>query len=83
MVPIEEGKRKKFTVVLSKPGGEIHIPAVGVLPSFKSGVGFGNNAVALLRPLMRRVTSHGCLSLHNNSLERDAAKSGGAPQLCR
>ena len=70
-------------VVLSKLGGGVHILAVGVLPSFKSGVGVGNKAGALSSPLMRRVTSHGYPSLHNNSLERDAAKSGGAPQLCR
>ncbi len=83
MVPIEEGKRRIFMVALSKPGGEIHIPVVGGLPSFKFRVVVGNKAVALSRPLMCRGTSHGYLSLHNNSLERDAAKSGGAPQLCR
>ncbi len=53
------------------------------MPSLKSGVGVRNKAVVYSTPLMRRRTALFCPVLHNNSLERDAAKSGGAPQLCR
>jgi len=67
----------------SRSRSGIHIPAEGILSSFKSAAGVRNKAVVYSRPLMRRGSVLFRLPQHNKPLERDAAKSSGAPQLYR
>ena len=81
--PLWPSGKCKISEGNSRSWSRIHIPAEGILSSFKSAAGVRNKVVVYSRSLMRWGSVLFCLPQHNKSLERDAAKSSGAPQLYR